>query len=172
MHILQQLGHRSSLSVLVLVAVLAFGSAHAELDPGGSTGATLNDSSTSLAVFRAFLQEHDASYYAEDGEFHIVGAGEPFIGRVAIAEALATLYGGAFTDTRVEIRSLLADGPRVVLEFVYNGTNTAEFMGLPATDQRVTVPMLGIYEVHGDHIQVGRLYFDQATMMRQLGHTH
>jgi predicted ester cyclase len=57
-----------------------------------------------------------------------------------------------------------------VLEFVYNGTNTGELMGMPATDRRVSVPMLAIYEIEGGLIRYGRLYYDAATMMGQLGH--
>ena len=98
------------------------------------------------------------------------GSHEPFVGRDAIGGALAVFYGGAFTDTHVEVTTLLADGNRVVLEFVYNGTNTGELMGMPPTDRRVSVPMLGIYEIVGDVIQYGRLYYDSATMMQQLGH--
>jgi hypothetical protein len=30
--------------------------------------------------------------------------------------------------------------------------------------------MMGSYEIEGEHIRVGRLYYDGASMMRQLGH--
>lgn len=127
-------------------------------------------SAGSLEVFLAFTEEHDADFYAEDAEFHVMGQPEPYRGRKAIRQALATFYGGAFTDTDPVHRTIVADGNIVVLEFVYHGTNTGEFAGLPATNQRVSVPMLGIYEIEDGYIQRGRLYFDFATMMRQLGH--
>jgi predicted ester cyclase len=131
-------------------------------------GATSGTAAGSLEVLSAFVQEHDASFYAEDAEFHVMTMPEPFRGREAIAAALGMFYGGAFSDTHVEHRTLLADGGRVVLEFVYHGTNSGEFMGMPPTGRRVTLPMLGIYEIEGDFIQRGRLYFDGAAMMHQL----
>jgi len=127
-------------------------------------------SAGSLEVFLAFIVDHDPAYYAEDATFQIMADPEPLEGREAIAGLFGALYGGSFTDTHVEIRSVLADGPRVVLEFVYNGTNTGEFMGLPATGERVSVPIMGIYEIEGESIMHGRIYFDMGTMMRQLGH--
>ncbi len=125
-------------------------------------------SAGSLAVMLEFMVDHDPAFYAEDAVFHVMAMPEPYVGREAIGAALATFYGGAFTDTHVELRTILADGTRVVLEFVYNGTHSGELMGMPATGQRVRVPMLGIYEIEGDHIREGRLYYDAATMMAQL----
>lgn len=155
------------LPALLAAVVLSLATAQTR---GGVAEATEGTSAGSLQVFMAFLEEHDPAFYAEDGVFHVLALGEPFRGRAAIAEALATFYGGAFTDTDVEYRTLLADGHRVVAEFVYSGTNTGELMGMPATDRRITVPMLGIYEIKGGLIRYGRLYYDVATMMRQLGH--
>jgi steroid delta-isomerase-like uncharacterized protein len=155
------------LPALLAAAVLSLATAQTS---GGVAEATEGTSAGSVQVFLAFAEEHDPAFYAEDGVFHVVALGEPFRGRAAIAEALATFYGGAFTDTHVEVRTLLADGHRVVAEFVYNGTNTGELMGMSATGRRVSVPMLGIYEIEGGLIRYGRLYYDSATMMRQLGH--
>jgi steroid delta-isomerase-like uncharacterized protein len=155
------------LSALLAAVVLSLATAQPS---GGLAEATEGTSAGSLQVFRAFLEEHDPAFYAEDAVFHVMALGEPFRGRAAIGEFLAMMYGGAFTDTHVEYRTLLADGNRVVLEFVYNGTNTGELMGMPATDRRVSVPMLGIYEIEGGWIRYGRLYYDAATMMGQLGH--
>lgn len=122
----------------------------------------------SLEVFLEFMVAHDPAFYAEDAVFHVMAMPEPFVGREAIGAALAMFYGGAFTDTHVEARTLLADGTRVVLEFVFNGTHTGELMGLPATGRRVRVAMMGIYEIEGGSIRSGRLYYDTATMMAQL----
>jgi steroid delta-isomerase-like uncharacterized protein len=150
---------------LVLAAPLAFTQTSeglAEAKRGVSAG--------SLEVFLAFSVDHDAAYFAEDAVLQIMADPEPIQGREAIAGVYAAFYGGSFTDTHVEVRSLLADGPRVVAEFVFNGTNTGEFMGMPPTGERISVPILGIYEIEGEHITQGRIYFDMATMMRQLGH--
>jgi steroid delta-isomerase-like uncharacterized protein len=156
-------------SLFVLSIVLAPSTALAQTSEGLAE-AKMGVSAGSLEVFLAFIVDHDPAYYAEDATFQIMADPEPLEGREAIAGLFGALYGGSFTDTHVEIRSVIADGPRVVLEFVYNGTNTGEFMGLPATGERVSVPIMGIYEIEGDSITHGRIYFDMGTMMRQLGH--
>ena len=156
-------------SLFVLSVVLAPSLALAQTSEG-LPEAKAGMSAGSLEVFLAFIVDHDPAYYAEDATFQLMADPEPLVGREAIAGIFGALYGGSFTDTHVEIRSLLADGPRVVLEFVYNGTNTGEFMGLPPTGERVSVPIMGIYEVEGEYITHGRVYLDMGTMMRQLGH--
>jgi len=149
----------------VLTAPLAF----AQTSEGLSEAMT-GVSAGSLEVFLAFMVDHDPTFFAEDAEFQIMADPEPLRGREAIAGLFAAFYSESFTDTHVEIRSVLGDGPNVVLEFVFNGTNTGEFMGMPATGERVSVPILGIYEIDGEHITNGRIYFDMGTMMQQLGH--
>jgi hypothetical protein len=152
-----------------LFVALSLGSAHAWVTTGGSTGAGFSSSEGSRAVFAAFMRNHDPGFYAENGTFELVGPGEVFAGREAIGEALGTFYGGAFTETDPQTRLLVINGGTVVLEFVFNGTHTGEFMGLPPTNRRISVPMLGIYQINGDQIQSGRLYFDHLTLMQQLG---
>jgi steroid delta-isomerase-like uncharacterized protein len=136
----------------------------ATFGPSGSTAATVE-------VFLGFLMgDHDVAYYAEDAVFHVMAMPAPYVGREAIAGAYAMFYGGAFTDTQVEVRSVVADGNRIVLEFQYEGTNTGNFLHRPPTGQRVSMPMIGIYEIEGGYIVRGRLYYDCAAMLRQLGH--
>jgi steroid delta-isomerase-like uncharacterized protein len=158
-----------SVVLLALLAGFVLSLAAAQTSEG-LTEAMSGTSAGSVHVFAAFIEEHDTAFFAEDAVFHVVALGEPFHGREAISEVFASFYGGAFTDTHVEVRTFLADGSRAVLEFVYNGTNTGEFMEMPATDRRVRVPMLGIYEIEDGFITYGRLYFDAATMMGQLGY--
>lgn len=135
---------------------------------GGLPKATAGTSAGSLAVILEFIVDHDTAFFAEDAEYQVMAEPEPFRGREAISEFFSMMYGGAFTDTHVELRTVLADGSRVVLEFVYNGTNTGELMGMAPTGQRVSVPILGIFEIEGESIRSGRIYYDTATMTRQL----
>ena len=166
----RQFGRSGAAWGLSLIVVLALATAQARFDAGGSSGAGLVNSEGSRAVFVAYMQNHDAGSYAENATFELAGPGVVFAGREAIGEALGMFYGGAFTDTEPRTRSFVIHGGTVVLEFVFNGTHTGEFLGLPATNRRVSIPMLGIYTINGDSIQAARLYFDHATLMRQLGH--
>lgn len=144
---------------------LAQDAERATVGPAGSTGATVE-------VFVGFLLGgHDAAYYAEDAVFHVMAMPTPFVGREAVAGVIEMFFqGGAFTDTHMELRSMVADGSRLVIEFLYEGTNTGVFLHRPATGERVSMPMIGIYEIEAGYIVRARLYYDCALMLRQLGH--
>jgi predicted ester cyclase len=55
------------------------------------------------------------------------------------------------------------------MHFAEDATFTQMAMPQPFTGRDVEVPMLGIYEVADGKIQRARLYYDMATLMRQLG---
>ncbi len=136
--------------------------------PVGPSGSTV----ASVEVFLGFLLGgQDVAYFAEDAVFHVISMPAPYVGREAIAGMIEMFFqGGAFTDTHLELRSMVADGSRLVIEFLYEGTNTANFLHRPPTGQRVSMPMIAIYEIEGGMIVGARLYYDCARMLRQLGH--
>lgn len=123
-----------------------------------------------LQIIQAYFQSHDPmSFFSEDAEFHDMSQPEPFRGREAIGAALRMFYQEAFSDARAEPRSVLPGEDSVVAEFVFHGQNTGSLMGAPPTDKTVAVPMIAVYEVERGKIQRARLYYDSATMARQLG---
>lgn len=132
--------------------------------------ATAGHGAEALAVFLAYSVGHDPSYFAEDATFHVMAEEEPVVGREAIAETLDHFYNDAFSAAVGVSRNLLVSGNVVVLEAIFHGINTSDFMGMPATGRQVSVPMMMIYEIEGGLIQRLRLYMDFATMLRQLGH--
>ena len=100
-------------------------------------------------------------------------APQPFNGRDAIAGMLRLFYHDAFSDAVGEIRNVAADTEKGMgfIEFTFRGRHTGDLMGIPPTGRQVDVPMLAVCEVGDGEIQQGRLYYDMATFMRQLGQT-
>ncbi len=98
-------------------------------------------------------------------------SGEPIKGREAIAAMLRLFYQEAFSDASGEVHNVAADTEKGLgfIEFTFRGRHTGELMGIQPTGRQVEIPMLGLYEVEGDQIRQARLYYDMATMMRQLG---
>lgn len=122
-----------------------------------------------IEAVQAYLTNHDPQYMAENAIFRDFTQPAPFRGREAIGAMLDMFYETAFSEARAETRNLFADEARVVLEFTFHGVHTGDLMGIPPTGQRVEVPMCVIYDVAGGAIREGRLYYDSASLARQLG---
>ena len=122
-------------------------------------------------VIEAFAQSHDPKYFAEDAVYIQMAVPQPFNGRDAIGGMLRLFYHDAFSDARGELRNVAADTEMDLgfVEFTFRGRHTGELMGIQPTGREVEVPMLGVYEIEGGHIERARLYYDMATLMRQLG---
>ena len=123
------------------------------------------------SVIEAYAHSHDAKYFADDAVFTQMAMPQPFTGREALAGMLRLFYEDAFSDAKGELRQVAADAERGLgfIEFTFSGRHTGTLAGIPPTGRDVEVPMLGIYEVANGKIQRARLYYDMATLMRQLG---
>ena len=123
----------------------------------------------SLQVIGAYFEHHDEQYLAENVEFCDMTAEQPLRGREAMQRALDLFYAEAFSDASAETRNVVAADNGVVIEFVFHGTHTGELGGMAPTGKLVAVPMCAYYSVAHGQIQLVRLYYDTATMRRQLG---
>lgn len=123
----------------------------------------------SLQVIEAYFQDHDERYLAENVEFSDMTAAQPLRGREAMQRALHLFYAEAFSDAFAETRNVVAAEHGVVVEFVFHGTHTGELAGMSPTGKTVAVPMCAYYAVSHGQIHLVRLYYDAATMHRQLG---
>ena len=123
------------------------------------------------SMIEAYAQSHDAKHFAEDAVFTQMALPQPFTGRDAIAGMLRLFYEDAFSDAKGELRHVAADTERGLgfIEFTFRGRHTGALAGIPATGRDVEVPMLGVYEIANGKIQRARLYYDMATLSRQLG---
>ena len=122
-----------------------------------------------IKVVQGYLANHDPKFMVEDATFQDYSQVEPLRGREAIGAMLDMLYQTAFSEARAENRNLVADDKSVVLEFTFHGINTGSLMGMPPTGKRVEVPMCAVYDVEEGVIRRARLYYDSATMAKQLG---
>jgi steroid delta-isomerase-like uncharacterized protein len=81
-----------------------------------------------------------------------------------------TAYVGAFPDLRFEVDEILPSGDKGVARVTITGTNTGDFMGMPATGNSVSVAAIDIIRFGDDglaHEHWGVV--DVMTMMQQLG---
>jgi len=78
----------------------------------------------------------------------------------------------AFPDQRNELVEMHHAEHSVVVEFDLRGTHLGNFRGLPPTGRAFTCRTLAIFVFEGDRIVCERVYFDSATILRQLGIAH
>jgi steroid delta-isomerase-like uncharacterized protein len=75
----------------------------------------------------------------------------------------------AFPDQRNELRALHHADDAVLVEAIIRGTHLGPLRSLPPTGRSFELPILSIFLFDGEKLVCERVYFDQATMLRQLG---
>ena len=85
-------------------------------------------------------------------------------------KAFFNAYIAAFPDLRMNVEDVIASGDKVVARFRATGTNTGDFMGMPATGKSVDVQGVDIIRF-GDDGKAAEHWgvFDAMAMMQQLG---
>jgi len=85
-------------------------------------------------------------------------------------KAFFRMYLAAFPDLRMDPVDVLPSGDKVVARLNATGTNTGEFMGMPATGKSVDVQLIDIMRFGDDGlVQEHWGVFDAMAMMQQLG---
>jgi steroid delta-isomerase-like uncharacterized protein len=110
-----------------------------------------------------------ASYFAEDGVLRVVATGEVNEGREQIEAAADERW--RVLDYTLAPRGLYECGQDVWLEWTMTGTHVGELNGIPPTHLRVEGLLGCSHFTFGADGLIARdlVYFDSATMLRQLG---
>jgi steroid delta-isomerase-like uncharacterized protein len=122
------------------------------------------------------FNDHDldklSAMFADDCEWLEVPTGRVFRGPDGARE----FDGGwmeAFPDARIEVTNLLCQGDMVVTEFIGRGTHGGPLKGasgsIPATNKRVELRLMDVFQFRGKQIMRARTYYDALTMLRQIG---
>jgi steroid delta-isomerase-like uncharacterized protein len=126
----------------------------------------------------AVVREHMASENRHDFEvtlatfahprYEIVPTGEVYDGAEEVSRYYATSRT-TFPDQRNELRALHYADDAVIAEFDLLGTHLGPLRGIPPTGRTFRCPMVAVFVFDGDRIVCERVYFDTATILRQLG---
>ena len=125
--------------------------------------------STRDVMTRYLNSKHaDVSMMAKDVVFTIMATGQEHRGPDEVLQMLNYFYHIAF-DADAETRNtVFADG-KAVLEGDFVGTHIGEFAGVAPTHKQVRVPVCVVYDLEGDQIKRGRVYFEMPILLQQLG---
>jgi steroid delta-isomerase-like uncharacterized protein len=103
--------------------------------------------------------------------YEIVATGDVYDGEAAVRGYYEETRR-AFPDQRNELVSLRHADDAVIVEFDLLGTHRGPLRSLPPTGRSFRARMTAFFVFEGDRIVSERVYFDQLTIMRQLGVAH
>ncbi len=127
------------------------------------------------------IEEHLAAESAQNLEALLAGMTEDCYNLVLCDPSplyrgpgeVAKRYRGLWTalpDLQVRLRRVVAvEGQTAVTEHTLSGTHRGPLFGIAATGHLVQVDTAVIWEFAGDRIRGETVYFDLATMLRQIG---
>ena len=84
-------------------------------------------------------------------------------------KVLTTMLRSAFPDFKATIDDILAEGDKVVIRMTWSGTQKGEFMGVPATDKRVSFGVIDIIRITNGKLVEHWGQMDSMSLMQQLG---
>ena len=126
----------------------------------------------------AVVREHMESENVQDFErtlatfahprYELIASGEVYDG----ADAVMGYYRAsraAFPDQRNEVHAIRHADDAVIVEFDLLGTHQGPMRGIPPTGKSFKCRMVALFVFQQDRIVCERVYFDSATILRQLG---
>jgi steroid delta-isomerase-like uncharacterized protein len=129
------------------------------------------------AVVREHMEsENEHDFDATIGTFshpryEIIATGDVFDGEAEVRRYYAETRA-AFPDQRNELIALHHIDDGVVVEFDLLGTHLGPLRSLAPTGRAFRCRMSAFFIFHDERIVCERVYFDQATILRQLGLAH
>jgi steroid delta-isomerase-like uncharacterized protein len=125
------------------------------------------------AIVRRHMQaenEHDFDAVIatfRQPRYELVATGQVHDGEAAV-RAYFRETRTAFPDQRNELVSLRHADDAVVVEFWLRGSHRGELLGLAPTGRSFRVRMAALFLFEGDDLVCERVYFDSASLLRQL----
>ena len=101
-------------------------------------------------------------------KYEVIPTGDIYEGSGPVYKFLQETYI-AFPDFHFELLKLRHSEDAVIVEVKFIGTQEGYWKGLPPTGRKITYQMQNIFLFEEDTLMCERLYFDQLTIMKQLG---
>jgi steroid delta-isomerase-like uncharacterized protein len=112
-------------------------------------------------------REDIAPFFSDDVVLTLVEFGQEIQGREAVAGAIVDLHQQTF-DARPEVMNLIVGEGKAAGEFVFIGTHTGEFAGIPTTGRSVQVPYTVFYDLADGQITALRIQGFASGIVAQL----
>jgi len=97
---------------------------------------------------------------------------EHYQGRDGVRQFYEQLMN-ALPDLEIDVQHRHVTDDAILVEVMIRGTHRGSWRGLPPTGRRIEFPLCGIYTFDNDDRLAGeKIYYDRATVLRQLGVFH
>ena len=107
--------------------------------------------------------------FGERAQYDDEAWGEHYEGRDGVRAFYEQLMG-AMPDLQIEVQRRHVTDEAILVEVVIRGTHLGGWRGLPATGWRVEFALCGVYTFdEQDQLAGEKIYYDRATVLRQLG---
>ncbi len=103
-----------------------------------------------------------------DPIYKIMATSATFKGRDQVARFYTGLFDGV-PDATFELINAFVGEEGVVEESILRGTHRGMLFGIPPTGREIALPLTIVFPILNGQIMGERLYFDLATLARQLG---
>jgi len=141
--------------------------------PGSRTASQADADVESLineyyAAWQGTDEDRIMAYYSEDVTVQIPGS--LLQGRTAVRDQFVRPYITGFPRNRHLVKHMVFGRDEVTVEFTFDAQHTGPFAGHAATDAHVQVAGCGVYQydLASRQITTARIYFDVATLLKQL----
>lgn len=99
------------------------------------------------------------------------GRGTQHVGNDPVVNRWARTWIEMFSDVRISGDNYYDAGETVTIEFTEKGTNDGFFGPLPPSEQPIELDVVHVLHFNDEsQVTFGREYFDQLTLMQQLGY--
>ena len=99
----------------------------------------------------------------------VVKAGATEIRGIPEAKAYYAAYSAAFSNSKFTVKEIFGQGNAVCKHWVFSGTHTGEFAGIPATGKQVTIAGTTIAHLRDGKIISEEDFMDNYDFLQQLG---
>ncbi len=103
-----------------------------------------------------------------DPIYKIMASSATFKGKDQVAQFYTGLFDGV-PDANFELINAFVGEEGVVEESILRGTHGGTLFGIPATGRIIALPLTIVFPIINGQIMGERLYFDLATLAKQLG---
>jgi steroid delta-isomerase-like uncharacterized protein len=109
------------------------------------------------------------STFGEKAQYQDEAWGDVYSGLDGVRSYYQQLIA-ALPDLEIRVQQQHVTDDNVLLEVLICGTHLGPWRGLPATGRQVEIPLCGVYTFdESDRLAGERIYYDRATVLRQLG---
>jgi steroid delta-isomerase-like uncharacterized protein len=123
-----------------------------------------------------FENQHDLAgvlgTFGENARYDDEAWGEHYEGSAGVRAFYEQLMT-ALPDLEIAVERQHLTDDAIVVEVTIRGTHLGEWRGLPATGRKIEIPLCGVYTFdENDRLAGEKIYYDRATVLRQMGIFH